>query len=262
MGWMGKVIGGAMGFAFGGPLGMIAGIAFGNLFDRASLATTTQEQSIPFGRDASTMDRQQQSQMIFFVGAFSMLARIATVDGRLLPEEQRKIEEFIDHDLKLDMQGKKAAMSVFNAALTGGGTFEQFATQFYQNFAHESSILELLIDVLVRVAAADGVISEAEDRLITVAAHIFRIPDALLVSIKRRYGQYGGPSASASYAVLGLQPEASEEDIKKAYRKLSREFHPDAIASKGLPEEFTKFAEEKFHKIKDAYDTIKKERGM
>ncbi len=263
MGWMGKVIGGAMGFAFGGPLGMIAGIAFGNLFDRASQYTSTQEQSIPFGAGTTaSMDPQQQSQMIFFVGAFSMLARIATVDGRLLPEEQRKVEEFINHDLKLDAQGRQAALRVFNAALTGGGTFDQFATQFYQNFAHEPSILELMIDVLVRVAVADGVISEAEDRLITVAARIFRIPDALLVSIRRRYGLHGGTSPVKAYAVLGLQQDATPEEVKKAYRKLSREFHPDSIASKGLPEEFTKFAEEKFRAIQEAYDTIRKEKGF
>lgn len=260
MGWMGKLIGGAMGLAVGGPLGMIAGIAFGNLFDRANVYTTTQDRSIPFGSD-STMNAQQQSQMIFFVGAFSMLARMATVDGRLLPEEQRKVEEFISQDLKLDPQSRQAALRVFNAALTGGGTFDQFATQFYQNFAHEPAILELMIDILVRVAAADGTINQAEDRLITVAAKIFRIQDSLLASIKRRYGSIAA-SPSKAYAVLGLQPDATVDEIKKAYRKLSREFHPDSIASKGLPEEFTTFAAEKFRVIQEAYDTIKKERDI
>ena len=88
MGWIGKLIGGAMGLAIGGPLGMIAGIAFGNLFDRAGQMSGQQEGSIPFG-DMNRLSAEQQSQMVFFVGAFSMLARIATVDGRLLPEEQQ-----------------------------------------------------------------------------------------------------------------------------------------------------------------------------
>lgn len=258
MGWMGKVIGGAMGLAVGGPLGMIAGIAFGNLFDRAS---QYQGQSVPFSESNTTMDHQQQSQMIFFVGVFSMLARVATADGRLLPEEQRKVEEFIRDDLKLDSQGRQAAIRVFNAALTGGGTFEQFAAQFYQNFAHERAILELMIDVLVRVGAADGNLNEVEERLIDLAARMFRISDALLVSIKRRYVNRA-TSSDQAYAVLGLQPDASVEEIKKAYRKLSREFHPDTIASKGLPEEFTTFAAEKFRAIQAAYDTIKQQRAI
>lgn len=257
---MGKLIGGAMGLAIGGPLGMIAGIAFGNLFDRASVYTTTQDTSIPFGSDA-TMDAQQRSQMIFFVGAFSMLARMATVDGRLLPEEQKKVDEFINQDLKLDPQSRQAALRVFNAALTGGGTFDQFALQFYQNFAHEPSILELMIDILVRVAAADGTINQAENQLITVAARIFRIQDSLLASILRRYSSVTA-SPSKAYAVLGLQSDATVDEIKKAYRKLSIEFHPDSIASKGLPEEFTTFAAEKFRAIQAAYDTIKKERNI
>ena len=261
MGWLGKLIGGAMGLALGGPLGMIAGIAFGNLFDRASQYSSGYDRSIPFGTEETPMNHQQQSQMIFFVGAFSMLARIATVDGRLVPEEQRKIEEFINHDLQLDMQGRQAALRVFNAALGGGGTFEQFATQFYQNFAHEPSILELMIDILVRVAAADGTISNAEDALIATAARIFRISDALLASLKRRYSSVSASPVKA-YAVLGLSSEASVEEIKKAYRKLSIEFHPDTIASKGLPEEFTTFAAEKFRAIQEAYDAIRKERNI
>lgn len=260
MGWMGKLIGGAMGLAIGGPLGMIAGIAFGNLFDRASQVSTGQEQAT-FGYDSQTMNPHQQSQMIFFVGAFSMLAKLATVDGRLLPEEQNKIEEFINRDLKLDPQSRQAALRVFSAALSGGGTFEQFATQFYQNFAHERAILELMVDIFVRVAAADGAISEAEDRLINLSARIFRIPDALLTSIKQRY-KSAAASFSQAYAVLGVQPNASVDEIKRAYRKLSREFHPDAIASKGLPEEFTTFASEKFREIQEAYEIIRKERGI
>jgi DnaJ like chaperone protein len=258
MGWMGKLIGGAMGLAVGGPLGMIAGIAFGNLFDRAGTFSSSQDREIPFEQ---TMDPRQQSQMIFFVGAFSMLARMATVDGRLLPEEQKKVEEFINQDLKLDPQSRQAALRVFNAALTGGGTFEQFASQFYQNFAHEPAILELMVDVLVRVAIADGSINREEDRLITVAARIFRIQDSLLASIKRRYGSLSA-SPSKAYAVLGLQSDASVDEIKKAYRKLSIEFHPDSIASKGLPEEFTTFAAEKFKAIQETYNTIKKERNI
>ncbi|MDX9808904.1 MAG: co-chaperone DjlA [Sphaerochaetaceae bacterium] len=257
MGWIGKIIGGALGFVFGGPLGLVAGIAFGNLFDRADASGYRDQQS--FTREQ--LSPQQQTQMVFFVGAFSMLARIATVDGRLLPEEQKKVEEFIDRDLKLDTQSKAAAMRVFQAALVGGGTFRQFAQQFYQNFAHESALLELMIDIFYRVALADGELSTAEEQLIREAASIFNINAALLNSIRNRY-QHGGGSALQAYAVLGLTKDATVDEIKKAYRKLSIEFHPDSVASKGLPEEFTQFATEKFRAIQAAYETLKQERDI
>jgi len=61
---------------------------------------------------------------------------------------------------------------------------------------------------------------------------------------------------------LGLTPQATESEIKKAYRRLSIDYHPDSIASKGLPEEFTLFASEKFRSIQEAYEAIKKERGF
>lgn len=254
MGWIGKIVGGTVGLAIGGPLGMIAGIAFGNLFDRAGQMPSHQE-------GERTFSAEKQNQMVFFVGAFSMLARLATVDGQLHPEERRKVEEFINQDLKLDWQSKRAALRVFETALTSGGTFEQFARQFYENFAHQRELLELMIDILVRVAAADGTIQQSEERLIAQAARIFRIPDSLLASILQRYSRFS-TSLAKSYAVLGLEPNASVDEIKRAYRKLSIDFHPDTIASKGLPEEFTAFATEKFRSIQEAYETIKKERNI
>ncbi len=254
MAWLGKIIGGTMGFFLGGPLGLIAGIAFGNLFD----SSDTQHDS-PHQASFSSID---QTQMVFFVGAFSMLAKMVTSDGSMVHSERQKVEEFITRDLKLGAEGRNAALRVFNAALSNNtGTFEQFALQFYQNFAHERALLELMMDVLVRVAAADGNISAPERNLINSAARIFRINDALLESIIKRYSSISA-SPSKAYSVLNLTPDASVDEIKKAYRKLSIEFHPDTVASKGLPEEFTRFATEKFRAIQEAYETIKKERGI
>ncbi len=253
MAWLGKIIGGTMGFFIGGPLGLIAGIAFGNLFD----SSNTQSDSSRI----SSFSSIDQTQMVFFVGAFSMLAKMVTSDGSMVSSERQKIEEFITRDLKLGQEGRNAALKVFNAALGNSGSFEQFAIQFYQNFAHERSLLELMMDVLVRVAAADGDISAPEMSLINSAAKIFRINESLLASIIKRYSSISA-SPSKAYSVLNLTPDASIDEIKKAYRKLSIEFHPDTVASKGLPEEFTRFATEKFRAIQEAYETIKKERGI
>ena len=105
MGWMGKLVGGTIGFALGGPLGAILGTAFGHAFDTES--------------DYETENRRQrlssveQHQITFFVGAFSMLAKLAQADGRVTKEEIKSIEGFMEKDLRLDAQGRHAAVNIF-----------------------------------------------------------------------------------------------------------------------------------------------------
>ena len=257
MAWLGKIVGGTMGLFLGGPLGLIAGIAFGNLFDSSSRTAS-------HGDGYSEFTHTDQTKMVFFVGAFSMLAKIATADGSMVQQERQKVEEFITRDLKLNLSEREAAVRVFNAALSNRSTtFDQFASQFYQNFSSERSIIELMMDVLVRVAAADGTISTAEMNHINSAARLFNISRSMLDAIIRQYSSTGaGAAPSKAYSVLNLTPDATDAEVKKAYRKMSIEFHPDTVASKGLPEEFTLFATEKFRAISEAYEEIKNERNM
>ncbi|WP_320129097.1 TerB family tellurite resistance protein [uncultured Sphaerochaeta sp.] len=247
---------------FGGPLGMIAGIAFGHMFDKAGeFPPGTSQQNNPYQDGIGIFNSaQDQSQMIFFVGAFSMLARLASVDGRVTGSEQQKVEEFIRNDLNLGQREHDAAMRVFNAAVTGGGTFEQFATQFYENFSHAPNILQLMIDIFYRVAAADGVVNKAEEDMIRKGASIFHIPSYFVDSLCKKYG--GCSTSEHAYAVLNLTVNATDEEIKKAYRKMSIEFHPDTLATKGMGDEFLAHATTKFREIQEAYETIKKERGI
>ncbi len=257
MGWLGKLFGGTVGFMFGGPLGMIAGIAFGHMFDKAGTAGTTYTQQ-DTGRFYTTQDREQ---MIFFVGAFSMLARIAAADGSVSASERQKVIEFIRRDLRLGYQEEEVALKVFDTALQGNGTFDQFASQFYQNFSHATNILQLMIDIFYRVAAADGNISSAEEAMIRRAAGIFHLPNSFVDAV---CNQYGGCSTASdrSYAVLNLTRNATDEEVKRAFRKMSIEFHPDTLAAKGMGEEFLPRATAKFREIQEAYEQIKKERGI
>ena len=223
MGVIGKIIGGTVGFALGGPLGMVAGIAFGNLFDRAK------EYTRPISEQP--LSQSEQSEALYFVALFSMLGKMAMADGRLLEEERKVVDSFIYNDLKLDRQSGAFAQQVFLASLSSQGTFEQYAQQFYQNFSAQQPLVETMIDILVRVALADGRISSAEDALLTRAATIFGISQSLLHSIKERYGGVK-TSSSKAYATLGLTSSATNEEIKKAYRKRSIEFHPPGGSGK------------------------------
>ncbi|MFA6846445.1 MAG: TerB family tellurite resistance protein [Sphaerochaetaceae bacterium] len=251
MAWLGKLFGGTLGFMFGGPLGMIAGIAFGHMFDKADALGKRQT---PYEGSSDS------SQMMFFVGAFSMIARIAQADGQVTQSERDAINNFIRTKLNLGVQEQAAAMRVFDAALQGGGTFEQFASQFYENFSSSPALLQLMIEFFYQVSAADGRVNIEEEAMIRQAVNIFRIPSYVVDAICKKYGC--SSRSDHAYAVLNLEPNATDEEVKRSYRKMSIEFHPDTLASKGLGTEFKAAAEAKFREIQEAYEEIKKERGI
>ncbi|UCE81915.1 MAG: TerB family tellurite resistance protein [Deltaproteobacteria bacterium] len=250
MGWFGKIVGGTLGFAIGGPLGAIAGAALGHTFDVSRVQYYEDE--------TPRLSYQEQAQMTFFVGAFSMLAKLSRADGRISPEEIRAVSDFMKHDLNLSPETEMFATQVFNNAIDSPNSFQDFATQFYYQFQHQPQLLDLMMDILLRVSVADGTLSESEERLINSAAKIFKFSEKRYKEVKSRYA----PDFEKYYAILDTDSSASDEEIKKKYRKLAKEYHPDTIASKGLPEEFTNFAHEKFREIQEAYEFVKQKRGM
>ena len=125
MGWLGKVVGGTIGFALGGPLGAIAGAAFGHAFDRS--------EDRLFSEERQRLSTSEESQFAFFIGAFSMLAKLSQADGRVTREEVNSIEQFMAYDLNLNLQSRQVAMNIFQAALNSPGTFQEFAAQFFTN---------------------------------------------------------------------------------------------------------------------------------
>ncbi|MCF8110955.1 MAG: co-chaperone DjlA [Desulfobacteraceae bacterium] len=250
--WLGKMVGGTIGFALGGPLGAIAGAALGHLMDKDS---GQQEGVLP---ETGQMTDQDRAQLTFFAAAFSMLAKLARVDGRVTDEEMASVRRFMAEDLSLNAESRQIAEKIFYTALNAPQKFEDFAAQFYRQFHDRPELLELMIDILMRVSVADGAMEKSEEALIERAARIFRIPEADYRSMKARYVS----ETEKYYAVLGCSPSDDNETIKKHYRKLARDYHPDTIASKGLPEEFVKFANDKFREIQEAYEAIQKERGI
>jgi len=254
MSWLGKMIGGTIGFALGGPIGAVAGAAFGHAFvDKKEDAYLT---SIP-GRTGS-LSSNEEAQLVFFTAAFSMLAKLCKADGQVSEKEIQVVEAFMKQDLQLDATGQQSAKNIFRQAVRSNESFEAFAMQFYSVFKTQPNIIALMMDVLCRVAAADGHLSDAEDDALRSAARIFNVSEAEFNRVKSKYIR----PADKYYAVLKWDETASNEEIKKQYRKLVTEHHPDKIQAKGLPEEFIKFANDKFAEIQEAYDQIRKKRGF
>lgn len=250
MGIFGKIMGGTLGFAIGGPLGAIAGAAFGHVLDKSN-EIYDEEQTV-------RLTTGESSQLTFYVAAFSMLAKIVQSDGEVRQSEIDSVEEFMVRDLNLDPYGRNVTKDIFYAAMRSHESFENFARQFYNEFRSQPQLLELMIDILLRVATADGRLSKNEDRLIRSAISIFHFDEKAFRKILQKYTDVN----DKSYAVLQCSRNDSTEHIKRQYRKLVNDYHPDKIASKGLPEEFIKFANVKFAEIQAAYDDIKRERGI
>ncbi|GAB6094492.1 TerB family tellurite resistance protein [Desulfatiferula olefinivorans] len=250
MGWLGKVIGGALGYALGGPLGAIAGAVFGHTLDDIP--------DLPKAEPKPKLSSNEQTQMIFFVAVFSMLAKMANADGKICEHEHEIVEQFIKKDLRLNSESRTIAMTIFRKAVDSDETFEQFAVQFYEQFHSQPGFLEFILDVLVRVSTADGTFSDEEETLLLKAVRIFHYPTESYLKIKSRHMAPG----IDYHAVLGCDRRDSDEFVKKQYRKLVQEYHPDKIAAKGLPDEFVAFASDKFREIQEAYEKVCQERGM
>ena len=210
-----------------------------------------------------------KSRQLFFIVTFSLLAKLAKADGRISREEIKVVENFIKTGLLLDSANREFAIEIFTEAKNSPYSFEEFAAQFYGMFSSKREILVSMLELLLVLAGSDGVYHPDEEKLILAAKEIFNINDYEYRSLCSRAGLHANSRKSAGaikensettdcYAILGCKPQDDVDTIKTAYKKLAREYHPDAIMAKGLPEDFVKFATERFKQIQNAYEQVKK----
>ncbi len=248
MGWFGKLMFGSMGLLVGGPLGAIAGAALGHhLVDRQQDGTDQRPRLI----------HAEQTQAAYFISMFSILGKLAKVDGMVTRDEIAVVDNFISNLQIADAQ-KQFAKQVFDEAKDSPYSIDDFAVQLYQIGREQPTVLISFLDVLFRVAAADKQFHPAEESALNRIKDIFHISDQQFNNIKAQYFK----GVDRSYEVLNCTPENSDEEIKASYKKLVKDFHPDKIVSKGLPEEFTEFATKRFREIQEAYERIEQDRNF
>jgi DnaJ like chaperone protein len=254
MGWFGKLTFGSLGLFFGGPLGAIAGAALGHhLVDKKEnyINRTT-----PIGH-RPTLGNAEQAQAAYFIGMFSILGKLAKIDGVVTRDEIAVVENFINN-LPITYGEKQFARQVFNEARDSSYSIEDFAFQLYQTTKEQPTVLLSFFDILFRVAAADGTFHPNEEAVLKRIKDIFRISDQQFNNVKAVYFK----DLDQCYKSLNCTPESSNQEIKSNYKKLVKDFHPDTIVSKGLPEEFTHFATERFREIQEAYEKVRQERNF
>jgi DnaJ like chaperone protein len=264
MGILGKVLGAGLGFVVGGPLGAVIGGALGHQYDRSQGRSAGPEQLYTTYDNPAAQQARAQSyatedyQTLFMVSLISMAAKIAKADGYVAKAEIAVLDTFLKHDLHMTSSERKIASRIFNEAKDYHGDHTSFARQFYQLSASNPQLLSAMVHLLFKIAAADGKIDPIETGMIHQIAGIFQLRPEEYEQIRSFYVK----ASDHYYAILGCTPSSSDEEIKKAYRKLATEYHPDKIVSKGLPEDFIQFANQKLKEINQAYAHIKKERNL
>ena len=246
----GKILGGAVGFGFGGPIGALLGVLAGHIAVDKPAADARENARRLTGRGAE--DRQYA----FAVAVVTLAAKLAKADGHVSRDEVAAIKR-VFHIPDADTQ---AVAAIFDEARREAAGFEPYAQQIAAIFAGRRELLEELLGALLMVAHADGVYHPEERRLLQRVADIFGIDD-----FRRVEATFAGSIAddrSDPYEVLGLSAQASDAEVRAAYRGLMRDTHPDRLAAQGLPEELVEVANKKAAEVNAAYDRVKRSRGL
>jgi DnaJ like chaperone protein len=241
MGMFGKWLGGGLGFAMGGPIGGLLGFIVGSVID--STTTNTSEYS---SRPART------AQGDFGMSLLVLVAAVMKADGKVVKSELDYVKQFFVK--QFGQESAKEALLLLKDILKQDIMVRDICVQISKNMDYSSRLQ--LLHLLFNVSLADGNINKAEIDLIEKMSGALSISSSDFLSIRNMFI----PETDSSYKILEIEPSASNEDVKKAYRKMAMKYHPDKVSHLG--DDFRKTADEKFKKVNEAYDKIKKERNM
>jgi DnaJ like chaperone protein len=258
MQWFGKAIGGVLGLVVAGPIGSVVGVLVGHQFDQGIAQRLR-------GRAGSL----QQISQLFFEVAFEVMGNVAKVDGRV-SEDEIRVARGIMHGMRLSPDQMREAIDRFTHGKSAGYPLERRLGALAGHVGGRNELARAFVQIQLQAAVGAGEIDIAKRQLlwrIANALHVNRAEVAQLEAAVRAYQQRGARAAAAAtnlddaYRVLGVAPGASDEDVKKAYRRLMNQHHPDKLVSRGLPESMVGVAEQKTREVRAAYETIKERRA-
>lgn len=239
---IGKIIGAAAGFALGGPIGALIGLAIGSVFDNTSVSVQT----------AGAQYSQRVTPADFALSLMVLIAAVMKADGTVKRAELDYVKAYLRQ--AYGEQVTMELLQVLRDVLNKDIPLYEVCTQIKSNMTYASR-LELL-HFLYKIALSDKVLDQSELRVINDIAKYLGISAIDTQSISATFYD----DLDSAYKALEITAEASDDDVKKAYKKMAVKYHPDKVSTLG--EEVQQSATEKFKKINEAFDRIKKHRGI
>ena len=286
MGFIGKIIGVFLGWKVGGFFGAIAGLILGSIADKKLYELGSVSSSV-FKKKTTRQD-------LFMQTTFAVLGHLSKSKGRVT-EEDIQLANQLMIQLKLDDAGRKLAQDAFRRGKESDFPIRQVIREFRIGCGQRADLLRMFLQVQVQAAFADSELHENEKEVLYVIAEelgLSRMQFEQMIAMEMAaraftqggfYQQYqqgayqggyqyqqqnsggyqhaSGPTLNDAYKVLGVTESDEQNTVKRAYRRLMNEHHPDKLVAKGLPPEMMEMAKEKTQQIQAAYDLICKAKG-
>ena len=236
----GKIIGGTAGLALGGPIGALIGVSVGAAVDA--------------GIEATTPETDETRHVTFTIGLIALSAKMAKADGVVTREEVEAFKQVFRVP-----PGEMANVGrVFDMARRHTAGFDAYAQQIADLMRGNRTVLADVLDALFFIAKADGVVHPNELNYIRVVAKIFGYSPSEIEALVARHV---GADPESPYSILGVDPTVDAVSLKKRYRALVRENHPDRLIAEGVPSDLIAVATRRAAEINAAYDKILEQRG-
>ena len=277
----GKLLGTCFGFMFGRWLGALLGFWLGHLFDKSLKQDFDKAGGFQGFFNKNELD---QRQALFFSSCFSVMGHIAKSNGRVSEIHIQAATVFMD-EMKLNRDERQEAKNAFRYGKSEEFSLKDAVTDVKDIFGRRYDLLQLFLEIQIQMAFSDGHLAEQEKRLLSKVSKFLGLSNRHFQFLLNRYQaefqfrrqraeqnrsysdeqsyQRHEPANSVSLnradalAVLGLSKTAGEKEIKRAYRKLMSQHHPDKLVSQGLPPHMMEIAKQKSQQIQSAYEFLK-----
>ena len=241
MGQFSKWIGGGLGWVMGGPIGGLLGFLVGSMVDSATFRVST-----------DTSEDVRTTPGGFGVTLIVLIAAVMRADGKVLKSELDYVKQFFVS--QFGRNSASEATMMLKDLLKKDIPLTDVCRQIARNMDYSSRLQ--LLHLLFNVSLADGSVHPSEQEIINRISINIGISSADFNSIRNMFI----PETDSSYKILEIEPSATNDEVKKAYRRMAMKYHPDKVSHLG--EDFRKTADEKFRKVNEAYERIRKERNI